>query len=62
MKDYKLSEIKKICEETQKDEVFINPLKCFNCLLQKQKVCELVYGFPRNWVIDEKDGSDDERL
>ena len=51
MKDYKLSEIKKICEKYSTDYY----RSCNKCPLGNG-VCEEIENAPATWEIDERDG------
>lgn len=54
MKDYKLSEIKKICEKYSTDYDRF----CEKCPLHNH-VCRELEGAPATWEIDERDGDEE---
>ena len=59
MKDYKLSEIKKICEKRHFGNPECDPV-CHKCEIGRKKCFEL-FGdvFPDEWELDEKDGEEE---
>lgn len=54
MKDYKLSEIKKICEKYSTDYY----RSCGKCPL-RNNVCGALEEAPATWNIDQKDGDEE---